>query len=360
MSCTSLLYSDDDENAAGHCDDKTRSCILSSQNMTLSLSINIVNYENMKVCESYSGLWCADNETLVACSGVGKSEHYTVSCNGVAIPNAGSFLQGQCYKNSCISVTVHQTNNSDTQAEQSENYASYDLPPPNVKSSISEPLFSNTNSSDLHEESEIVIHQVEVFELYDEHDALKYSLSKAEQEHFVDDRNGTKIHTRNSSSGDVALTTDSAEETSQIAQDDLSQTDADLTLAKAMITNTGESDLHLKFGMLRFSNMSDLTNPASTEIHSQTSLLNVDHILVTPETKLNTEKLNPPTSATFSQTSLSVSGTTPTETATQVTTSVPSGLVSYPHVFVPTGTTRSASSHPDSIPTETATAVITF
>jgi hypothetical protein len=212
MSCNSLLYSNDGENAAGRCDDKTRSCILSSQNMTLSLSINTVTTEDIKICGSYSGLRCVSNETLVACSGDGKGTHYTVSCNAVAIPNAGNFLQGQCYKNSCMFVTVRQTNNSDIQVDQSENYASYHLPPPNANSSISKPLYSNTDFRDVHEEPEVLIHQVEVFDLYDEYDTLKYSLSKAGQEYFVDDRNNSKLHTRKSSGGgDMTLTTNAAE-----------------------------------------------------------------------------------------------------------------------------------------------------
>jgi hypothetical protein len=212
MSCSSLLYSNDGENASGRCDDKTRSCILSSQNMTLLLSINTVMNEDIKVCESYSGLRCVNNQTLVACSGEGKGTHYTVSCDGVAITNAGSSLQGQCYKNSCIFVTVHQTNNSDIQVDQSENYASYHLPPPNANSSTSEPLYSNTDFRDVHEEPEISIHQVEVFGLYDEYDTLKYRLSKAGQEYFVKNRNISKLHTRKSScGGDTTLATNTAE-----------------------------------------------------------------------------------------------------------------------------------------------------
>jgi hypothetical protein len=157
-------------------------------------------------------------------------------------------------------VIVHQTNNSDTQADQSGNYASYRLPLPNANNSIREPLYSNTNLRGIHEEQVILIQQAEVFDLYDEHDAVKYNLSRTEQEYFVDDRNTTKIHTRNSSSGgDMALTTDAAEET----LDDLSQTDDDLTLAEGMMANTEEPDLHLELVPSHFRNISEFTNPTS-------------------------------------------------------------------------------------------------
>jgi hypothetical protein len=366
MSCNSLLYSNDGENAVGRCDDKTRSCILSSQNMTLSLSINTLIDENIKICESYSGLQCVDNETLVACPGDAKSTHYTVSCNGVAIPNAGSFLQGHCYKNSCLFAIIHQTNSSDTQADQSENYASYRFPPPNADSSISELLYSNTNLREIHEEPEILIHQVEVFDLYDEYDALKYSLSRAEHEYFVDNHNSSKIHTRNSSSGgDTALTAGAAEETLQSAQDDLSQTDNDVTLDEGILANAGEPDLHLELVPSHFGNICELTNPAGIEIHSRTSsLLNLDHISVASETKLKTETGDSKTSASVSPTRLSISGTTLIETSTQVTESIPTGTISFSHETkrstsksIPRETT---SMLPQNIPTETTTAISKF
>lgn len=73
--------------------------------------------------------------------------------------------------------------------------------------------------------------------------------------------------------------------TSQIPQDDLSQSDDDLTLAI-----TGEFDLHPELVAAHFRTISELVNPSSIDIRSQTSSLqNLDHISVASQTKLNTE-----------------------------------------------------------------------
>lgn len=92
MSCNSLLYSDEGENVVSYCDNETSSCILTSKGMTITLNIKTANSEDLKICDSYSGLRCVNNETLIACSGDASSIHYTVSCNGVATSETDSFL----------------------------------------------------------------------------------------------------------------------------------------------------------------------------------------------------------------------------------------------------------------------------
>ena len=104
MSHNFLLYSDDGENVVSYCDNETSSCILRSNGMTVTININTAKSEDLKVCESYSGLQCVNNETLIACSGEASSTHYTVLCNGVSISETDSFLQGQCYEKSYIYV----------------------------------------------------------------------------------------------------------------------------------------------------------------------------------------------------------------------------------------------------------------
>jgi hypothetical protein len=342
MSCASLLHSDDGENAVGHCDNDTQSCILTSQNMSLSLNINRVINDNLKVCETYTGLRCVDNETLVACSGDSNSMHYTLSCNGEAKSDTGSFIQGHCYENSCMFVIAHQANNSDMYADRSENIITDYLPTPDTNSDISQPLYSHTNITDAeddHEEPDILIKQVEVFDLYDEYNALKHNLSKVEEQYFTDDHDDTEMHTTNSPpSGDTDLITDTAGNILQITQNDSPQTGDDLTSTEGTQPNTGEPDLHLELVSLYNDNSSEITNPANIKIYSQTSsLLSLDQI---------------PDSA--SQTRLSTSGATLIETTSQTAKSILTETDPFGHKSISTEATI-PSSKP--IPRETISSI---
>ncbi|KAJ4426513.1 hypothetical protein ANN_27327, partial [Periplaneta americana] len=136
ISCSSLIHSDESENAAGHCDNETSSCVLSSHDSSLPLKMEPLdmNHNIVKTCQNYSGLLCADNETLVACSGQPDITNYAIKCTGT-----GSGLHGHCYKNSCMLVIV------DLEAQESDI------------------VITNTTAY-----TDVVIQKVEVFEVYDD------------------------------------------------------------------------------------------------------------------------------------------------------------------------------------------------
>lgn len=136
ISCSSLIHSDESENAAGHCDNETSSCVLSSHDSNLALKMEPIdmNHNIVKTCQNYSGLLCADNETLVACSGQPDITNYAIKCTGT-----GSGLHGHCYKNSCMLVMV------DLEAQESDI------------------VITNTTAY-----TDVVIQKVEVFEVYDD------------------------------------------------------------------------------------------------------------------------------------------------------------------------------------------------
>ncbi|PNF26188.1 hypothetical protein B7P43_G04374 [Cryptotermes secundus] len=342
LSCASLLHSDDGENAVGHCDNDTRSCILTSQSMSLSLNINTVINDNFKVCETYTGLRCVDNETLVACSGDANSTYYRVSCKGEAMSDTGSFIQGHCYENSCMFVIAHQTNNSDMHADGSENTVSDYLPTPDTNSAISQPLYSHTNITDAednHAEPDILIQQVKVFDLYDEYKALKHNLSKAEEEYFIDDDEDTEMHTTNSApTRDNYLITDNAGNILHITQDDSQHTDDDLTSTEGTQSVTGEPYLHLELVSSHNDNSSEVTNPVNTEIYSRTSpMLSLNQI-----------------PASVSQTRLSTSVATLIETTSHTAKSILTETVPFVNKIISTETTIPTSK---SVPRETISSI---
>jgi hypothetical protein len=371
MSCTSILHSDNGENATGHCDNETLSCILSSQGMSLSLSIKTINNKSPNMCESYSGLQCIDNETLVACSGDVNSTHYAVSCDGAATSVRGNFLRGHCYDNSCMFVTIHESNNSDIQTDQSENYETYHLSTPDANTNSASNLSAITNTTDIQKEQGVLIQQVEVLDLYDEHEALQYSLSKAEEEYFADDHNKFEAHTVNSSDGgNTNLTTNKTENILHTAQDDILQTDVTLTSAEGNLppSNTTEPDIDLELDPPHTKNFLEVTHPGDMKIYSETPALNLDHISVASETNVNVTIPDWRTTVSASQTKLSlkktitqVSATIPTiiissapqaipiEITTPVSKSIPRETL----FSIPETTIITVSSVPESIPTET-------
>lgn len=506
MSCNSLLYSDDGENVVSHCDNETSSCILTSKGMTVTLKIKRVKSEDLKICESYSGLQCVNNEMLIACSGDASSTHYTVSCNGVATSETDHFLQGQCHENSCMFATVHQTNISDIMANHTENYDTYRLVssdtnsttpespfrntsktnhllppdnnssatkllytninatylwpttdansaiseslqtnrglsyhllltdndsatsesiysntsityylmPPEADSTINESLYSNinvtyhllspdadsatsespynitgvtyhllppdndnakieslyshissaTNTIDIHEEPDIPVEQVEMFDLHDQPETIKYNLSEAGDEYFVDNSK-TEVHITNSpSSGNSDLITDTAEKILQTAQDDSSQINDYLMPTEETPTHIAVVDINFELLPPPTGNSLEVLNPADVGFHSETySLLNLDHISVTSETNVNSENPTiPRETISFvpeiipKEPTILISKSIPTETYFSVPETVPTKIMIPVSNVIPTET----SSVPETLPTEITVPVSKF
>jgi hypothetical protein len=366
MSCASLLQSDDGENATGHCNNRTPSCILSSQGMTLSLNIKTISNEDSKICKFHSGLRCVNNKTLVACSGDTNNAHYAVSCDGTATSDTGSFLQGHCYENSCMFVIVHQNNNSDILADQSDNFEIYHLLPPDANNATSEPLYSNasteTNTTDIQEEPDILMQQVQVFDLYNEYEDFIHSLSKTE-EYLVDDYNDTDIHTANSSSGEhTDLITYTAENFLKTAKDNLSQTD-DLTSAEVTLSDIREPATDLELLPPYKENSPEVTKPYGTDLYSEiSSTLNLDYIKTAYENNVNTAIPDSKIPDSASQIRSNISETILTQTITQVSKSIPTETISSVPETIPTEImmptskathTETDLSVPETLPTET-------
>ena len=504
MSCNSLLYGDEGENVVSYCDNETSSCILISDGMTVTVNINTANSEELKTCESNSGLQCVNNETLIACSGEPSSTHYTVSCNGVATSETDSFLQGQCYNNSCIFVTVNQSSISDIQVNNIENYDTYQLvspdtnsstiespyrnksmaynllPPNNIHSSASKLLYtktnatylwpptyansviseslqtttgvsqlllptdddsaasesphsnksetyylmpleynstineslysiknvtnhilppdadsaasdspysttgvsyhllpsdndnfkiqflysnvsSATNTTGIHDETDAPVMQVEMSDLYDKHEIIKYNLSMAEEEYFVDDSK-TEVNIANSpSSGNHDLVTYTAEKILQTAQDDSSQINDYLMAADKTPPQTTVSNADFELPPLPNGNSLEVMK-SDVRLHSETSsLLNLDHISVTFET--DTSMKNP---ASPTQISLSSSGSTVTETNTEVSKTITRETITFAPEIIPkeptilifkSTPTETAFTVPETVPTKIMTPV---
>jgi hypothetical protein len=502
MSCNSLLYGDEGENVTSYCDNETSSCILISEGMTVTVSIKIANSEDLKICELYSGLRCVNNETLIACSGDASSIHYTVSCNGVATSETDSFLQGQCHENSCIFVTVNQTNISDIQESNIVNYdtyhlvspdtnstttespdrnisMTYDILPPNNHSSASKllytkinatylwpptyansviseslqtnigvsqlllptdddsaaskslhsnksetyylmPLESNstineslysiinvtynilppdadsaasdspysttgvtyhllpsdndsfkiqslythissvTNTTDIHEEPDTPVMQVEMSDLYDKHEIIKYNLSMAGEEYFDDDSK-TEINIANSpSSGNHDLVTYSAEKILQTTQHDSSQINDYLMADEKSPPYTAVSNADFELPPPPTGNSLEVMK-SEIRFHSETSsLLNLD-IPVTSET--DTSMKNP---ASPTQISLSSSGSIVTEINIAVSKTTTRETISFAPEIIPKGPailifkstpTETGFTVPETVPTTTLTPV---
>jgi hypothetical protein len=505
MSCNSLLYSDDGENVVSHCDNETSSCILTSKGMTVTFNIKTANSEDLKICESYSGLQCVNNETLIACSGDASSTHYTISCNGLATSETDHFLQGHCYENSCMFVTVQQTNISDIMADHTENYDTYHLVspdtnstttecpyrntsmtnhllppdnnssatkllyaninatylwlqtdansaiseslqtntvlsyhllptdndnaasdsiysntsvtyyvmPPEADSTINESLYSNinatyplllpdadsaasespysttsvtdpllpgdkdnakieslyshissaTNSTHMHEEPDIPVEQVETFDLYDQHETIKYNLSQAGEEYFFDDGK-TEVHITNSPpSGISDLITDTAEKILQTAQDDSSQINDYLMPTEKIPAHITVTDVDFELLPLPTGNSLEVLNLADV-FHSETSsLLNLDHISATSESNVNLESPVIPRETIYfvpgiihKEPTILISKSIPTETVFSVPETVPTKIMTPVFNVVPTET----SSVPETSPTEITMPVSKF
>lgn len=371
VSCASLLHSDDGENATGHCDNETPSCILSSQGMTLSLNIKTINTEDSKICKFYSGLQCINNDTLVACSGYTNNIHYAISCDGMSTSDTSSFLQGQCYENSCVFVIAQHNRSSEILAYQINNYETYHLLAPDANKSVSEHLHSKTgteiNTTDI---------QGEQFQVFDLHrDDFIHSLSKINEHHLVDDHGDTEIHTANSSSGEYTdLITETAENIIKTDQDNLPQTD-DLTSAESTVSDIGEPTTDLALLPQHTENSPEVTESEGTDFYSETSsTLNVDYIKIAFENNVNTaipdHKI--PTSASkirydISETILTQApNSIPTEAMMSITKGIRGETPSPVPEMIPAETTTHVSklsqtetdfSTPETLPTETVAPV---
>jgi hypothetical protein len=371
MSCASLLHSDDGENLTGHCNNETPSCVLSSNGMTLLLNIKTISSEDSKICTFYSGLRCINNETLAACSGDTNSIHYAVSCGGTVTSNTSSSLQGHCYENSCMFVTVHQNDNSDVLANQSDNYETYHLLSFDTNDAKREHPYSNTstetNTTNIQEEPSILTQQIQVFDLYNEYEDITHSLFKTEEEYFIDDRNNTETHTANSSYGEYPdLITDTAENILITTQDNLSQTD-DLTSAEITLPNIGEPDMNLELLPLYTENSPEVTKPDGIDFYSETSFtVNMDYTKTTSENNVNTEIPDYKIAASASRIRSNISESILIKTTTQTPISITTETISSVPETIPTEIMmpiskgihgEPASLFPEMIPTETTTRV---
>ncbi|KAJ8890406.1 hypothetical protein PR048_009914 [Dryococelus australis] len=81
LSCSSMIQSSDMESDSGKCDDATASCLLYLGGFPLRMRVFQSDEKMEGVCQDGT-LTCADNSTLVACSGDSSIPSYAINCAG--------------------------------------------------------------------------------------------------------------------------------------------------------------------------------------------------------------------------------------------------------------------------------------
>ncbi|XP_063225619.1 uncharacterized protein LOC134532741 [Bacillus rossius redtenbacheri] len=81
LSCSSMLQSSDMESESGLCDNVTASCLLNLEGVPLRMRVFQSDESTGSVCQDGT-LTCADNVTLVACSGDSSIPNYAINCAG--------------------------------------------------------------------------------------------------------------------------------------------------------------------------------------------------------------------------------------------------------------------------------------
>ncbi|XP_067011822.2 uncharacterized protein [Anabrus simplex] len=120
MSCADMIQMSHNDKALGYCDMETSSCVLKANQETLHLKLSIFDMTEHTVFPDFmskcakGGLHCADNMTLVMCSGLPDNLDYAIMC-GQRLSSSGTSIRSFCdpQTESCVIDTQTDTTPDD-------------------------------------------------------------------------------------------------------------------------------------------------------------------------------------------------------------------------------------------------------